>query len=108
MYDATLGRFLSRDPIESEAGSVDLYAYVDANPADFSDPTGLLVKYSAHFSNWASATDDELIAYLSHVRSQYVRKDLQPQISAENVRDLIQIATSSRSDEVRGEARACY
>ena len=38
-YNATLGRFMNRDPIE-ESGGLNLYAYVQ-NPISFSDPHGL-------------------------------------------------------------------
>jgi len=38
-YSASLGRFISRDPI-GEAGGVDLYAYVNNNPVNFSDRNG--------------------------------------------------------------------
>jgi hypothetical protein len=40
MYDATLGRFLQRDPIGYAGGSPDLYEYVLDNPATNVDPTG--------------------------------------------------------------------
>lgn len=45
-YSATLGRFISRDPAEEE-GSQNLYSYVDNDPVDFIDPTGL-DKYLPH------------------------------------------------------------
>lgn len=39
-YDADLGRWISRDPIE-EARGINLYAYVDSNPVRLWDPFGL-------------------------------------------------------------------
>lgn len=39
-YSSSLGRFISRDPIE-EAGGVNLYDYVHNNPIGYSDPSGL-------------------------------------------------------------------
>jgi len=38
-YDPTLGRWLSRDPIE-EAGGINLYAYVEGDPLNRRDPHG--------------------------------------------------------------------
>jgi RHS repeat-associated protein len=38
-YNASLGRWLNRDPI-GEVGGLNLYAYVNNNPLDSSDPTG--------------------------------------------------------------------
>jgi hypothetical protein len=48
MFDATLGRFLQRDPAGPQAagGSLDLYEYAGDNPADWMDPSGLIVIYS--------------------------------------------------------------
>jgi RHS repeat-associated protein len=40
-YDARLGRFISRDPIE-ENGGVNLYAYVYSSPLNSIDPLGLV------------------------------------------------------------------
>ena len=39
-YNAYLGRFMNRDPIE-ELGGVNLYAYVSNDPISFADPSGL-------------------------------------------------------------------
>ncbi|MDZ7616864.1 MAG: RHS repeat-associated core domain-containing protein, partial [Patescibacteria group bacterium] len=41
MYDAELGRFVSRDPIGYEAGDVSLYRYVGGRPLYDTDPLGL-------------------------------------------------------------------
>lgn len=46
MYDAVLGRFLSRDPIGARGG-LNLYAYADGNPIDFIDPWGMLNRTKA-------------------------------------------------------------
>ncbi|MDZ7616745.1 MAG: RHS repeat-associated core domain-containing protein [Patescibacteria group bacterium] len=40
MYDAELGRFVSRDPIGYEAGSMSLYEYVNASPLSRMDSSG--------------------------------------------------------------------
>lgn len=40
-YDPVLGRFLSRDPMGLNAG-INVYAYVDNNPVNNTDPSGLL------------------------------------------------------------------
>ncbi|MBN2581902.1 MAG: RHS repeat-associated core domain-containing protein [Planctomycetes bacterium] len=40
-YDATLGRFITRDPLEDEDG-LNYYAYADGSPPDFIDPVGEL------------------------------------------------------------------
>jgi len=40
-YNATLGRFISEDPIGFLGGQANLYAYVGDDPIDFIDPLGL-------------------------------------------------------------------
>jgi hypothetical protein len=41
MYDATLGRFLQRDPLGLAAGQAELYEYVGDGPANGSDWSGM-------------------------------------------------------------------
>lgn len=40
-YDPKAGRFVTKDPIGFDSGDVNLYAYVENNPVNFVDPTGL-------------------------------------------------------------------
>jgi len=40
-YDPTMQSFLSRDPIEFEAGDFNFYRYVGNDPVNFRDPSGL-------------------------------------------------------------------
>jgi len=40
MYHPGLGRFMQRDSIEYQAGSMSLYQYVDSRPTYYVDPTG--------------------------------------------------------------------
>jgi RHS repeat-associated protein len=41
-YNASTGRWLSRDPIEEEIGGVNLYAFVGNSPVGRTDNLGLL------------------------------------------------------------------
>jgi RHS repeat-associated protein len=40
-YDPIDGRFISKDPISFAGGDVNLYGYVQNNPVNYTDPTGL-------------------------------------------------------------------
>ena len=46
-YDATLGRFISQDPIGFAGGDINLYRYVGQNPLNGRDPSGLIWDPSA-------------------------------------------------------------
>jgi RHS repeat-associated protein len=61
-YSPTLGRFLSRDPIE-EAGGVNLYAFVRNAPPNAVDALGLAL-YA--FDGTANVPDDETNVYLTY------------------------------------------
>jgi RHS repeat-associated protein len=40
-YDASLGKFISQDPISFSAGDTNLYRYCGNNPVNYTDPSGL-------------------------------------------------------------------
>jgi len=42
VYDPTIGRWLSEDPIDFEGGDPDLYRYCGNDPANKTDPSGLV------------------------------------------------------------------
>ena len=46
-YEATIGRFISQDPIRFEATDNNLYRYVGNTPANFIDPSGLVAWHGA-------------------------------------------------------------
>ena len=67
MYDPTLGRFISRDPIDYRSG-VNLYEYCGDDPLTYTDPTGLskggkkCIKVTGVPSNATAAHLEKLIA----------------------------------------------
>ena len=42
-YDAELGRFTTRDPIGFSSGDTNAYRFVQNDPVNFADPSGLLL-----------------------------------------------------------------
>jgi len=46
-YSATLGRWVTMDPMGYSAGDVNLYGYVHGSPATLSDPLGLAVTFTS-------------------------------------------------------------
>lgn len=58
-YDSALGRFLSRDPIGLQGG-LNVYAYVDNNPVNNTDPDGL---YARNITNAISGVGSAVSNY---------------------------------------------
>ena len=50
IYDPTLGRWMSRDPIK-EAGGLNLYGFCINNSINYVDPVGLVINYSCSREN---------------------------------------------------------
>ena len=44
MYDPSIGRWFTEDPIEFEGGDADLYRYVGNDPTNAIDPSGLALE----------------------------------------------------------------
>ena len=57
-YDASLGRWLNRDPLGESAGP-NLYTFVENNPVRFIDPYGLLVFGTYDVGSGLLAVTDE-------------------------------------------------
>lgn len=48
-YDPVAGRFISKDPIGFAGGDVNLYRYVQNNPVNWVDPSGLAAQFAVIF-----------------------------------------------------------
>lgn len=77
-YDPVIGRFISEDPLGFGAG-VNFYAYVDNNPVNANDPSGLdplsaIAKLGGRLGNAATRALNEKIAKQYLDTGQYVLK----------------------------------
>lgn len=60
-YDPATGRFISRDPMESGPGwSRNPFAYAGGNPANATDPMGLIVEWSDALNAWEDSENGAL------------------------------------------------
>ena len=57
MYDPTIGRWLSEDPIGFEGGDANLYRYVGNQPTQHTDPSGLFQVQPGWNSEQGAPTD---------------------------------------------------
>lgn len=73
MYDATIGRFFSEDPIGLDAGDPNLYRYVGNDPVNGADPSGLGWRNSiivgADWSGWNAWKKDGSPVYWQSAKS---------------------------------------
>jgi hypothetical protein len=96
MYDATLGRFIARDPV-GFADTVSAYAYVHNAPPDGLDPTGL-----ADFSDWRTMDDYSLMEKMTSFYGDV--KDKKDEVTQENVRDFLEVAEQHKDPGIRNDA----
>jgi RHS repeat-associated protein len=68
-YDADLGRFISEDPIGFAAGDVNLYGYVENDPVNGTDPTGLYEEDVHFYLTWYLASKNRCF---SSAEARYV------------------------------------
>lgn len=68
MYDPTIGRWISEDPIGFEAADPNLYRYVENNPTNATDPSGLTQHAASAPSN---ETDSGRFPIFEGVRFEY-------------------------------------
>ena len=59
-YDPALGQFLQQDPIGFAAGDLNLYAYVENDPFNATDPSGLSLSPEGGASSQAAAQSARL------------------------------------------------
>ncbi|MDR3198684.1 MAG: hypothetical protein LBU34_12525 [Planctomycetaceae bacterium] len=60
-YSPEVGRFISRDPIEYEAGDVNVYRYVSSNTITYNDPSGLACCDNAEYDPTTQGCCDKTI-----------------------------------------------
>ncbi len=53
-YDPEIGRWTSADPILFAGGQFNLYAYVNNNPQEFRDPTGMFCTGYSQYDKWGA------------------------------------------------------
>jgi RHS repeat-associated protein len=49
-YDPAIGRWTAKDPIDFAGGNVNLFGYVENDPVNFIDPTGLIDSFPGSYS----------------------------------------------------------
>jgi RHS repeat-associated protein len=57
-YDAHVGRWVAKDPIRFEGGQKNMYAYVDNDPVNWTDPQGLFLDCYLDFADTRDAQED--------------------------------------------------
>lgn len=80
-YDPNEGRFISRDPIGFVDGT-NLYSYVEQNPVNSTDPTGLLTSVGA-LAHYFGGSGAALSMDFNEINTSRVRVSRFPQVQTE-------------------------
>lgn len=75
-YDPTLGRYISADPT-GQAGGANLYTYVENDPLNLIDPSGLKLRFASGSSASFKSHFAEAINYLNASGASKVVADLE-------------------------------
>ncbi len=79
-YEPTLGRWLQRDPIEYEAGSINLSEYVLSAPLFWIDPLGLMADVIVGGERWRMYKYDVDMTYGPHYHNKNTGERLYPDL----------------------------
>lgn len=86
MFDPAIGRWISEDPIEFEAGDENLNRYVGNDPINKTDPSGLYdIEWGGYWQSGNWTEDEKKIVgealYLAFVRAKKLRQQIQSEIT---------------------------
>ena len=71
-YYPALGRFLQSDPMGFSAGDMNLFRYVNDDPIDGSDPTGLIGDFMWDFAKYSDPTNTSQGSFKEYTNRSYM------------------------------------
>jgi RHS repeat-associated protein len=79
MYNAEMGRFISKDPIGFGGGDENLYRYVENNPQNYFDPAGYK-KLPADHGAWINSSSEGVDLLVNSYVDEYMNKKIMTKI----------------------------